>query len=784
MTGATAKDLLDQHTDQRWRDRFVDIVDLTNLLRDCIIRDNYTVPDAMNAAVALGESGTEMKSRLIRKEQVPVKEAHLMCALALGLDSLFIDVEHTDIEQLAASISDQILSREIRFPFIYGRALYDAFGDAFEDAKDHLTNEETERLLDAVPPGVFQYGRFVVGPSGIRTTTHRRILRFSKNVPAYHCDDPVCRDLHAVVLSTGHNAGINAERGKLERLLRGSKVPGGDWVGLAAEISQIEEAYFGNSWTAPLVTLVGDCLSDSELSVLHARLSESTPLTPLGDRAAFLEDLLVAFEDDTIGSVLDLLVRKGEITVPPGEVRSPVSTAHLRSGVFRLQPQLGANGVRFVSGDPGLPTLRERELFRRIYLAGGDGARDELDWQLRGFDGVSLEVRLDDYLRTVAPPEALTRLVLSGRASAISASELAGAGDFDDADDDVIISRLLWKMGFDDREPEDRHASFWRQHEQLTATVQSWLGTGPGDPDDLKGKASVYFSELEGRLTESLAFAAWSLLFDHTASPRRFTYDPDRDQAVGLELLERFCRSEGASRAGEAAKFTGRLTIHPLIRGFGLLADVLASIRGKQEDFARAPEDFPSYAKLAELQSFPFPSVLPFLDISDHSKTRIISGLAEVESVLMAADVAKVRNEYSHYRRTSPEVVQMVATLEAVGTAVRSIENLGFGLSLYSPAGAETDRWGRRVVRFEGPRSLAHGVSRPSSLQWADLPGLHRNQYLVRAAAFDDANEVLRFVRGYSSGFSEMWVDYPRPKRAVSLMAEGTSGDAGGGSST
>src|SRR5690606_36584077 len=148
--------------------------------------------------------------------------------------------------------------------------------------------------------GVYQYGRFVVGPSGVRTTSHRRSLRSQLRIPAYHCDDPVCRDLHSIILSTGHNAPINSERGKLERLLRLSSPAAGDWPGLAAAISGIEEAYFGNSWTAPMATLVGDCLGDNEITVLHARLSESSALPDLESRHKFLEDLLVEFDDDTV----------------------------------------------------------------------------------------------------------------------------------------------------------------------------------------------------------------------------------------------------------------------------------------------------------------------------------------------------------------------------------------------------------------------------------------------------------------------------------------------------
>lgn len=776
MPGTSAKQLFEAHTDSEWRLRFSDLVDLMDLLRDCLIKDTYSVPDSMNAAIALSEPGAEMKSRLIRKESVGAKEAHLMCALTLGHDSLFLDVEHADIDQLVKSISLQIEQDEIRFPLLYGRALYDAFAEAFEDEKDHLSNEETMRLLDSIPRGVFQYGRFVVGPSGISVTKHRRSLRSSTRVPAYHCDDPVCRDLHSVILSTGHNAPINGERGKLEKLLKATPKKPADWFGLAAEISRLPDYYFGNSWSAPMVTLIGDCLGDAELLILHEKLAAGAEIPPYSSRENFLEQILVAFDDRFLSEVIDSLVRAGQIKVPVGEIRRPVSTSHLRSGAFRLQPQLGANGVRYVSGDSGLPMLRERDLFKRIYLEAGDAERLELDWQLRGIDGVSIEVRLDEYLRTVPPPAALTRLVLSGNASAIAASELAGAGDFEGANDEEIISRLLWKLGFDDREPEDLHAAFWRHQERLSAAVQSWLGTGPGDVDDFKGMASVYFAELEGRLEESLAFASWALLYDHTSSARSFSYDTTVDRVLGLELLEKFKNSERILEGqGESFKFTGLLTMHPLVRGFGILADILTSVRARKSEFKRAPEEFPDYANAAVLQSFPFRSLVPFLDISEYSQDRIIESLEQIESALLTAKVGKVRNEYSHYRRTSPEVAEMAGTLEAVGQVIRSIENLGFGLNLFTPSGESTDQWGRRLVNFTGPRSLAHAISRPSSLQWAGLPSLRRNQFLVRAAAFDDANEVLRFTRGYTSDFSAMWANYPRPRRMVNRTAEGSS---------
>jgi len=373
MAGTTAEQLLESHADKSWRTRFVELSDLIDILRDCIIAEDYSIPDDLNNAIVLTERGNALKSRLIRKEEVPAKEAHLMCALVIGHDELFLDVDATDIDALAHSIGRQVQNRQIRFPFIFSRDLYDAFADLFEEEKDSLSTEETIKLLDKIPPGVFQYGRFVVGPSGISRSSFPRALRFSKRVPAFHCSDPVCRDLHSVMLNTAYKAEINAQREKLEQVLEASAEPAADWSGLAMEINRITDSHFGNHWHAPVVTLLGDCLSLDELRLVLSSQGSSAETLSRPDAI----ELALLKGDRALASAIDALVQAGDIRVSPGEIRAPISTAHLRSGAFRLRPQLGSRGVRFVSGDVGLPTLRQRELVKQLPMR-----KKELDKKL------------------------------------------------------------------------------------------------------------------------------------------------------------------------------------------------------------------------------------------------------------------------------------------------------------------------------------------------------------------------------------------------------------------
>lgn len=205
--------------------------------------------------------------------------------------------------------------------------------------------------------------------------------------------------------------------------------------------------------------------------------------------------------------------------------------------------------------------------------------------------------------------------------------------------------------------------------------------------------------------------------------------------------------------------------MYPLVRGFELLGEGLELLESTAVEFERPQSAFPEYADRGGLQHFPFRHTRAFLDLAPHSRKRITGGMSEVGLILDATQLSKTRNDYSHYRRTSPELAEMERTLESVGRAVRLIENLGFGLNLSQPSSERSDRWGRRTIEFVGARRLTHSFARPSSLEWAGLPYLTETQYLVRSAAFDDANEILRFTPRYESDYAELWKSYPNPRK-------------------
>jgi len=776
----TAKQLAAEFTDKEWRRRFSELCGLLEMLADCIIASDYGVPDELNAAIVLTPSGQQLQDRLIRKENVPPKEARLMIALTLGHEDLFVDVDRVDLDKLRRSIERQLLDNEVRFPFVFGRELYDSYAELFEDAKNELGLEDTFRLLDKTPMGVYQYGQYVLGPFGLLKSLSSRKIRATRRVPAYHCSQPVCHLVHRTYLTTSQVAPINALRAKVRRVLDESGAQGSEWWGLSSEIDGFVDSFYSDLDGATLTTLVGDALTDQELALLVCSLLDHTkgavrkvlPESMTGSSKGIVEGLarnellqLVLLADEPqISAAIDSLVAAGDIQVADGEIRRPVVNEDRRSGAFGLSAELGHAGVRFTSDDPGLPALRLRRLLSKLYLRDNDSDTQELEWQLRGFDAEDLDERLEDFYQSTSPREALQRLILARKTNLIAACHEVRLENADSLSDLQIVDSVLWKLGFDVHVHEDPHRYFWDLQERLSSLTRSSRISGSGESETFRGVANTYFTELEGLLTDSLAFSAWLLLNDHTSSAFSFEYDDEGDRSIGLQLLQK-AHDESANTFEEFDYVSDKVELFALLRGFAVLGQQLEKLEASPDAFNRPSSDYPDYDQATDLKSFVFKSVVPYLNLTPASRKRIRETLAEISTGMVSKEVHVVRNDYSHYRRNSREVTTMTSALEAVGVAVRQIENLGLARVTCWPTGVTMDPWGRSHHQFSGPRSVTHLFARPTNFDWMGLPELGSPQYIVHGAAFAEPNEVLRFRRRFDSPFAKMWSDYPKRRQ-------------------
>jgi hypothetical protein len=772
MVQRSVDELKNVYPDQEWRHKFAKICDLIELLATCIIGDKYSISDNLANAIVLSNEGSAIRNRLARKGTGP-KEAKLMCALALGHQDLFIDVDLTDPDAVAQAIHAEIEDGRIKFPLIFGREFYDRYASLFEDEKESLSSDETLNLLSELPIGVFQYGFYTTGPYGLRKAPTSRNLQATRRVPAYHCSRAGCRTLHAVQLETSALAPVNRDREKLEHLLRSMPGEASEWWEFANFASGSARSFYGDQRSGSHFPLLGDALDLEELRALMVDLLNSTQgsvrsaigqFLPVADadefvaglnRARLLQLALFATESN-IAISLDRLVRDGTIAVPPGEVRRPVVTRGIRSGAFGLRAELSSLGARFVSDEPGFALLRERRLLDALYVRNVDTDVAELEWQLRGIDVEDIDERLEHFFQQKSPRAVLERLILARRTNMIAACEEVGIESGDQMTDETLVDTLLWKLGFPVLADEDPHEKFWSYHERLWALAQS---SDIGASDRFLEAASPFFSTLEGLLLDSLAFTSWALLSDHLAADSPFSYDDESDRQSGLALLD------GFASGPEGGYASGRVELGTLLGGFSALAGRLQDVLDDPSRHLRPASEIPEYDGKTNVKEFRLRSTAVFLDLTPPSQARIIAGLREITTTMTAASVNLVRNDYAHYRRTAPDIARLEEALEAARRAVTRIETLGFCRALFWPTDVRRDEWGRSLHGFAGPRSFEHTFSRPTRFDWMGLPGIDEAAYLIRSAAIGEPTEVLRFTRRRRSRYVEMWSGYPDRRR-------------------
>lgn len=768
------------------RARFVEFVDLMRVLADCVIANDYTISDGINSSIQLTGAGEQIFRDAVtaRNDRIPAKEARLLCALAIGQDDLFVDIEETDIDALAVAIGKQIKDGEIRFAYEFGRYSYDAFADMFEEGQAVLSYSETQRFLDATPPGVQQYGQFVTGPFGLHRSRSVRQIHSGRRVQAFHCSDSMCDLVHRVHLTTSEMAPINAHRDRFNALLGDDDRRSVDWFGVADDIRDVPAILFSDAHVGVSATLIGDGLSEGELRQLVNHLLDATSGELRSDVAAFLQVRSAADATSTLShaelmqvallaserslrQALDVLVETKAITVPLGEVRRPMVNRERRSGAFGLMPELGVHGLRFASHDEGFAMLRLRHEVSALTDMDSPEEAEELEWQIRDIDGETLAERLDTFFRVTAPSECIERLVMPRKTHVQKLAERLGVTQGLSGTDDELVARFLWKLGYPLHDEEDPRAEFWRLHERLSGLAKASHTPGSRETEEFLGTASKFFRELERYLTESLAFSAWALLHDHPADPNPFEYGLEADHARGMAFVQQ-AAEEVSDQVMTFDYLSDKLDLYTLIRGFEFLSKALVSFGERADEYRRPSSDVPAYARGSELKRFPFVYTVPFLNLTPRSRHRLTEQLREIARSLQRGKVTDIRNEHHHYRKTAGGVEQIESALREIEVSLRTLEAAGLSLVEFRLEDAIHDRWGRSEFYFAAPRGARHVVTRPSGYDWLGLPPLDVPQYVTPGAVFAEPNEVLRFRRRIDSPYTQLWSNYPVRRRSRS----------------
>lgn len=764
-------ELAKKYPDEQWRQKLLDLLSLVAILRGCVIDNSYRPSEDLNAAIVLSEVGIRVRTQLTTKEKVNAKDANVLALLGLVHTEPLVDIVRINLEQLCRAISAEIASGALRFPFVFGRSLYDRAADLFHEERDYLSHEDTLRLLDGMPQGVFQAGRYLLGPYGIRERTFERRMVPTTSVPLQHCADTACGLVHRVQLTTSIEAGVNKDRPALNKILDQISDEPSEWNGFVADFTEDKINGYSVDDSTTLAYLVGDAFSEPELrsllvhsaSLFSGKLHEAA--TDLGlsghikdyvesmNRAQLLQ-LLFMLEDSLLTEILDSAVRESIIKIPADEIRRPRVNARVRSGAWALRPQISRLGTRAVSAQTSLPLLRLSALARSLFDVESPDEIEELAWILRGTRGNTARERLEEFLRTSEPLQVIETLVLARRANATKVCSDLGIPLIQD--NDALRDAILWKLGFPLPRSSDLRDEYWRLHHSLESLAKTASVDLTSTAEGLRSASSDYFVCLERFLFDSLTFATWALLCDHYSNDDPFVFFESEARDFTVATL-----NATADGKEDRYRLSGEPVLSAIVEGYIRLSKLLETLRANSESHVRDSKKYPKFALKTPLQQFPFKHIHPFLDLLPDSQVRLIDALASIGSELNDSGIMTARNGLQHAKLRIPTVAEVEEALRKARAALDRLESIGCVRGTFSITSAQVNAWGGATTTLvSNGRSIS--FSTPSAYEWAKLPSLSKPIYLMQGAVFAPPNEMLRFLEGFDSDYRDYWSGYPR----------------------
>ncbi|MFE5977907.1 hypothetical protein ACFQ64_37735 [Streptomyces sp. NPDC056460] len=791
MRQRTKEELLEEYPDPEVRENILRLIMLSDILGACLITKDYKPRTHLNNQIKLTPYGNDIVQAFARK-RIPIPEARVICFLELSWLDLLVDPIATDIKKVQEAISQQIREGAIRFPFIFGRELYDRAHLEIDPDERSLENSATFELIKDSPQGVFQMHEYVTGPFGLLSSKELRFFPPKQGANLLHCSDTNCHRIHWVNLSTATEAPVNKHRREATRVLRKESEAPSAWGSFIEKVFSDAVKPARDHASEPLVPLIGDCLTDGEIKDLTIWLLDNTKgslrntcmtvgltggareITRDLNRAELMQLCLTVSDRDLIQGI-DTLVHQETIKVPDTEIRIPPINGDSTFGIFGITAEIGRHGVRISSERMHLAPLRLRSLIEQMYRLSDVADREELEWQLREVTGETLEARLENYLSSQPPRSAVESLVLARKSNAVAACEILGLRDGASESPD-FIPLVLWKLGFASNASGDPHAKFWRYHEQM----ENMARRGPGGPlspsiEDFRGGAANYFVELESILDDAAAFAIWALTHDHMTDRKPFTFEPDRQRSVAYEWLQSAVRRKGDNEL----TYGERNSLYGLCRSFQCLSSELQTLATDRERYRRPESDFPDWAAQQSLQRYPFRHTIPFLDLTDDSQASVVKQLAEISRVLVSEKIYDARNNWLHGGKKDLDFSLVKAELSAVRNAVQLLEDSGFARVSFAQSSQRTDGWGRRVTTLANPRGVTLEMHSPNPFSWLSLPAIGGEVHVMTAACFADPNNFLRFSSESTSPYTEMWMDYPKRKPRSQRVGQALEGVRG-----
>ena len=329
--------------------------------------------------------------------------------------------------------------------------------------------------------------------------------------------------------------------------------------------------------------------------------------------------------------------------------------------------------------------MRLKRVIKSLYSEKNE-LRD-LAYKLRFVDRKKLYDKLENYLYTENPKKIVRDLVISSPSNLEKTFKLMRYGKFSTPstieEEDRLIDKILWKLGFDISLYPPQHTIFWERLKKFLEISQNYTTDDESNREIIRSAGVNFFVSLEEILNLSLSFMTWALLSDHY-SITKFKFNFSEAQNFMASCLNG--KSIG-SNPPLIFDESGKNTLYPLIQGFTLLAKMCEEFIEHGESRLRSKNELPHFYGKTDMQLFPFIHKEFILDLCEYDHNQIIEFLRKITLELEKGNISKIRNQIDHKRVDFPNKEEIKCAIVSVDSIIREAENLGVIPLIYTYVG-------------------------------------------------------------------------------------------------
>lgn len=748
---------------------------------NCYIDSNYTPSPQWKDIVKLSNYGKNIVSEFLQDLNCEDEALLNFCLFKIFYyHDILISVEETNIDLIEKLLEKDLINKNIRLPFLFGRLLYDKYNDNFcdyiQERIDHILEPDVLTLLDNTPVGVYQLGKLLVGPMGLIKSDEERFIPPTLSLPLWHCSDTGCGAIHTVrmISDTSCIAILQHQikdilyekfnrRSEWESALNlmffknAKRELGQNFMDLAVLLYEgFTENEMRSFLEEALRTYGPKVLKKLILKIPNKNLLNDSPHEIVNnlDNAEVFQSLLF-FSDLNLISIIENCLDHKIIQIPLGQIRKAKNIP----GIVLNETEVSGFGLRPAKEKSVVALIK---MLEEVYAKCGKSS--DLRWRLKASTEDSTGTSLFNYLNVNGPKETVKSLILPDETICKTLKENLYLSVNPIEKTDIFINRLLWRIGF---EPIDKDTMIFRLNERIDhfidVLMQSSDSLTEHMRENIRSAGVNLFVSVEEFLESLITFNVWVLASDHFLKTK-CTYNLFEARKIVSSVLGVTLKSDDQELSWDS---NGKNTLSVLVRYLNESKRWMTSlIELDRDNYLRSKEDMPYYTKY-EMQSFLYKHTQLWADMEATSLQTYISDFVAIIKLIGQANLSSVRNGIDHMRDESnfPQIDLMIACAtrlkqaSAIACTKRYFPNL-LWLSKY-----ERTRDGFIEYTLIDSKNQSYIVKGPSMYKNTGSPTFYCPWLVSPVKLSEYPNSHIIFKYKQSNEYDYYWEGYPRRVR-------------------